>query len=94
MLFYLMNSRAIDKQPSIRFDNVIKRHGMKAKDKYRQQNINQLKFNIHNQQEINKHIYQQTSKKINYLILNTNNIQIFIFFQNFFFYIYHKLISY
>jgi len=35
--------RAIDKQPSVRFDNVIKRHGLKAKEEYLQSNINYLK---------------------------------------------------
>ncbi len=35
--------RAIDKQPSIRFDNVIKRHGLKANKEYLQSNINHLK---------------------------------------------------
>ncbi|CAF0801892.1 unnamed protein product [Rotaria sp. Silwood1] len=38
-----LNQWAIDRQPSLRFDNVIGRHGMKAKKKYMQSNINQLK---------------------------------------------------
>jgi hypothetical protein len=35
--------RAIDRQPKIRFDNVIKRNGMETKKKYIQSNIDQLK---------------------------------------------------
>ncbi len=35
--------RAIDKQPSIRFDNVIKRHGLNAKKNFLQSNIDHLK---------------------------------------------------
>ncbi|CAF2500161.1 unnamed protein product [Rotaria sp. Silwood2] len=38
-----LNLWAIDKQPSIRFKNVIERHGMKAKKKLMQSNINKLK---------------------------------------------------
>ncbi|CAF0985298.1 unnamed protein product [Adineta steineri] len=38
-----LNQWAIDRQPSVRFDNVIKRNGMKANKKYMQSNINQLK---------------------------------------------------
>jgi hypothetical protein len=36
-------SRAIDRQPKIRFDNVIQRNGMETKKKFIQSNINQLK---------------------------------------------------
>jgi hypothetical protein len=35
--------RAIDRQPAIRFDNVIKRHGLKAKKSAMESNINHLK---------------------------------------------------
>lgn len=40
---FVSNLRAIDKQPLIRFDNVIKRHGMKTKKKYQIENVNRLK---------------------------------------------------
>ncbi|CAF1539425.1 unnamed protein product [Adineta ricciae] len=38
-----LNQWAIDRQPSIRFDNVIRRNGMKTKKTYLQENINRLK---------------------------------------------------
>jgi hypothetical protein len=41
--FFLVCFRAIDRQPSVRFDNVIKRNGMIAKKENMQSNINQLK---------------------------------------------------
>ena len=42
-------------------------------------NTNKFKFNIQNQQEINNQIHEQTSKKINQLILNTKDIRILLF---------------
>ncbi|CAF1212043.1 unnamed protein product [Rotaria sordida] len=38
-----LNQWAIDKYPSIRFRNVMERHGMKAKKKFLESNLNQLK---------------------------------------------------
>ncbi len=43
-LFIILDiSRAIDRQPKIRFDNVIQRNGMNIKKKFIQSNIDQLK---------------------------------------------------
>lgn len=42
-VFLIIFLRAIDRQPSVRFDNVIQRHGMKPKKKLMQSNINYLK---------------------------------------------------
>jgi hypothetical protein len=41
IIFYFY--RAIDRQPKIRFDNVIKQNGMKTKKKLIQPNIDRLK---------------------------------------------------
>lgn len=40
---FSFSCRAIDKQPSVRFNNVIKRHGLKVKKHLIQSNINHLK---------------------------------------------------
>jgi len=42
-------------------------------------NTNEMKFQIQNQQKINDRIHQQTSNKINDLILNTKDIQTLLF---------------
>ncbi|CAF0984054.1 unnamed protein product [Rotaria sordida] len=42
------------------------------------QNINEIKLKINNQEHINNHIYEQSSKKINNLILNIKDIEIFL----------------
>jgi hypothetical protein len=39
----LFSSRAIDRKPNIRFDNVIERNGMETKKKFIQSNIDRLK---------------------------------------------------
>jgi hypothetical protein len=43
-LFEIVFHRAIDRNPKIRFDNVIQRNGMETKKKYIQANIDRLKI--------------------------------------------------
>jgi chromosome segregation ATPase len=43
------------------------------------QTINQTKFNIQTQQQINNQIHDQTSKRIHHLIHNTNDIQTLLY---------------
>jgi hypothetical protein len=46
------------------------------------QDTNNMKFQIQNQQQINNHIHEQTSKKLNQLLLNTKDIQDYKFLIN------------
>ncbi len=42
-LFEIQSHRAIDRDPKVRFDNVIQRNGMETKKKLLQSNIDRLK---------------------------------------------------